>query len=151
MLLIGYGNPGRGDDGLGPALVERLKAMDLPGLSLDADYQLTPEMAADLAAHAQVVFADASREPLPRPKLSPLQPRPPASFSSHGLQPAEVLYLAQRLFGASTQAFVLAIPGREFDVFREGLSAPARHQLQLAVERVLRMLSEPEPDKGRAD
>jgi hydrogenase maturation protease len=140
MLLIGYGNPGRGDDGLGPLLVERLRALALPGLALDADYQLTPEMAADLVGHSCVVFADASLEPLPAPRLSPVKPRIPASFSSHGLQPGEVLYLAQRLFQAHPEAFVLAMPGQAFGQFHEGLSARAEQQLQLAVEQIRALL-----------
>lgn len=40
ILLIGYGNPGRGDDGLGPALAAAIEAMELPGVTVEADYQL---------------------------------------------------------------------------------------------------------------
>jgi DNA-binding response OmpR family regulator len=43
VLVIGYGNPGRLDDGLGPALAETLQRLDLPGVTVDADYQLTAE------------------------------------------------------------------------------------------------------------
>ncbi len=31
ILLIGYGNPGRGDDGLGPLLAARIEALAIPG------------------------------------------------------------------------------------------------------------------------
>ena len=37
MLLIGYGNAGRGDDGLGPAFAERIEAAGLPGVDVDID------------------------------------------------------------------------------------------------------------------
>lgn len=145
MLLIGYGNPGRGDDGLGPALVERLRTLDLPGLALDSDYQLTPEMAADLVAHDRVVFADATLEPLSQPRLMRIAPRSPARFTSHGLDPAEVFYLAQNLFAAESEVFVLAIPGTDFGRFHEGLSERACMQLELATELVRNMLDAQNP------
>ncbi|EAV45491.1 Ni,Fe-hydrogenase maturation factor [Stappia aggregata IAM 12614] len=59
MLLIGYGNPGRGDDGLGPALSEAIAARSLPGLEVDTDYQLVAEHALAVSSHDVVIFADA--------------------------------------------------------------------------------------------
>ena len=40
-LVIGFGNPGRLDDGLGPALAARFEAKGLDDVVVDADYQLT--------------------------------------------------------------------------------------------------------------
>ena len=40
ILVIGYGNPGRRDDGLGPALAARLEALALPGVTVESDFQL---------------------------------------------------------------------------------------------------------------
>ena len=62
ILLIGYGNPGRADDGLGPALADRIEALDLPGLTVESDYQLSIEHAALAAGHDIVIFADADGE-----------------------------------------------------------------------------------------
>ena len=39
----GYGNPGRQDDGLGPALAECIQALQWTGVTGDADYQLNIE------------------------------------------------------------------------------------------------------------
>ena len=60
ILLLCYGNPGRLDDGLGPALAERVSALELDGVTVDADYQLAVESAPDIAAHEVVVFVDAA-------------------------------------------------------------------------------------------
>jgi len=49
ILVYGYGNPGRGDDGLGPALVEALELLGATGLDCESDYQLAIEDAACLA------------------------------------------------------------------------------------------------------
>ena len=46
VLLIGYGNPGRLDDGLGPALAAAVEKLAIPGVTVDADYQLNVEDAA---------------------------------------------------------------------------------------------------------
>ncbi|TYC60955.1 Ni/Fe hydrogenase, partial [Marinobacter sp. BW6] len=56
MFLIGYGNPGRGDDGLGPAFSEGMAARSLPGLEVDTDYQLVAEHALAISGHDVVIF-----------------------------------------------------------------------------------------------
>ena len=60
FLLFGYGNPGRLDDGLGPAFIEAFEGRDLENVTLDADYQLTVEDAAAVAEHDVAIFVDAS-------------------------------------------------------------------------------------------
>ena len=60
VLLLGYGNPGRLDDGLGPALAARVEALALPGVTVQADYQLCLEDAEAAARHDVVIFADAA-------------------------------------------------------------------------------------------
>ena len=60
VLILGYGNPGRQDDGLGPAIAEAVAAWELPNVMTDDPYQLNIEDAAALAEHDLVVFVDAS-------------------------------------------------------------------------------------------
>ncbi len=132
ILLFGYGNPGRLDDGLGPALVAKFEQNPLPGLALDANYQLTVEDAFAIAKHDVVIFADASvngEEPF---CFQELQPQPPLSFSSHSVMPGEVLALAQNLFQARTKAYVLGIRGYVFNEFGERLSEQAVFNLEAA-------------------
>ena len=38
-LILGWGNPGRVDDGLGPAFIEALAKLAPPGIVLDSDLQ----------------------------------------------------------------------------------------------------------------
>ena len=60
VLVIGYGNALRGDDAVGLRAAERLAADGrLPGARIDACHQLTPELAADIAAARLVVLVDA--------------------------------------------------------------------------------------------
>ena len=152
VLVIGYGNPGRLDDGLGPALAEALTGRDMPGVTIDSDYQLTVEDASAVAAHDVVVFADADvagPEPF---ELRPLAAEESLSFSTHSVSPGAVLGLAQDLFGATTKAYVLAIRGYEFDEFGERLSPKARENLDQAVQFLERCLREKAfPDSAPTD
>ena len=140
VLVIGYGNPGRMDDGLGPALVEELEKLDIAGVDLDADYQLIVEDSAAVAAHKVVVFADAA-EAGPGPfYFRPVQPKGELGFSSHGCQPGAVMALARELFRAETRGYILGIRGYEFNEFREALSDKARANLAAATEFIVKVL-----------
>ena len=130
ILLIGYGNPGRQDDGLGPALAELVEGLELPGVTVDCDYQLTLEHAEMAARHKTVVFADATLEG--EESFSWSQVVPAAAgirFTSHHLGPADVLALARDLFEAEPAGYVLAMRGRCFGEFESGLSAEAQNAL----------------------
>lgn len=134
VLLIGYGNPGRLDDGLGPALADAVEAMALPGVTVDADYQLTVEDATAVAAHDVVIFADATvlRD---RPfSFRRIDPKAGLRFSSHSVEPEAVLALARQLFNATTIGYVLAIRGHAFNEFGEYLSEPAQVDLARALQ-----------------
>jgi hydrogenase maturation protease len=141
VLVIGYGNPGRLDDGLGPAFAERVVALAIPGVTADADYQLNVEDAADLGHYDAVLFADASVDADAPFALRPLAPAHSGlGFSSHSVSPAALLGLAQSLFGATPRAYLLVIRGYAFDGFGEGLSPQATANLDAAVERVAPLL-----------
>ncbi|MBF0353374.1 MAG: hydrogenase maturation protease [SAR324 cluster bacterium] len=140
VLLIGYGNPGRLDDGLGPALVAKLESNPVAGLDVDSDYQLTVETAYDVAQYDTVIFADASingREPF---FLKKIYPQEPMSFSTHSVAPEAVLHLAQSLFQAKTEAYLLGIRGYHFNEFQEELSEQAENNLKAAFEYVVEAL-----------
>jgi hydrogenase maturation protease len=137
VLLIGYGNPGRLDDGLGPALVEKLAELDLPGLELDSDYQLAVEDAAELGKYDVVVFADADVSAEPPIRVERIYPGASgAEFTSHSLGPKNVLALARDLFSAEPEAYELGIRGYEFNEFGQRLSDGALENLSAAVAYV---------------
>ena len=133
VLLIGYGNPGRRDDGLGPALAAGIERLGIPDVRVESDYQLTVEDAVDVAGHQVVIFADADcRGPAPF-SFSPLQPAASQGFSSHGIEPQEVLGLAQTLFGRRPEAYLLGIRGYDFEPLQERLTAQAEKNLEASL------------------
>lgn len=136
-LILGWGNPGRLDDGLGPAFADAIREMDLPGVQVETDYQLQVEDAAEVARHRRVVFVDADRsgaEPFRFERLWPS--RSALSFSTHSVAPDAILGLTQSLFEAEPEAWLLGIRGYEFDDFGETLSDRARRNLLDAVHFV---------------
>jgi hydrogenase maturation protease len=142
VLVYGYGNPGRRDDGLGPAAVEALEPLDLEGVTLDANYQLCVEDAALVAEHAVVVFVDADATG-PEPFwFGAIKPDPGASFSTHSVRPEAILALARGALGGATAGYVLGVRGYEFDEFGEELTAGARRNLEAALAFLRTALAE---------
>jgi hydrogenase maturation protease len=132
VLLIGFGNCGRGDDGLGPAFAERIESAGLPGVEIDIDYQLTVDHALAVAGADMVIFADALMDAGEPFDFAAIRPAASASLSSHSLTPAAVLALAGTLYQKHPDAFVLGIVGKDFGEVKEGLSGEARRNLGLA-------------------
>ncbi len=133
IFVIGYGNPGRLDDGLGPAFADAIEEMHLPGVTVDSNYQLTVEDAKTIAEHDTVIFADADISG-PEPfSFRRIEAKPATSFTSHIVEPETVLALAHGLFGASTRGYILGIRGYDFNEFGEELSRGARTNLVMAL------------------
>lgn len=144
LLIIGIGNPSRGDDALGPLLIERLEALQLPDVELLTDFQLQVEYALDLRGRREVVFVDASLEaPAPFTFL-PAVAAEDASYSSHELSPGAVLHAYQKLFGEPPPAFVLAIRGLVFEL-GEDLTDAARVHLEAAGDFIAQRYSDTSP------
>ena len=123
-LVVGYGNPGRQDDGIGPAVAEGLEALGWPDVDVDADYQLNIEHAAMAAEHDVVLFVDASVNAVEPFEFHALEAAEEITFSSHSMPPASVLAAVHNHFGVHPKAWVLAVRGYTFE-FEEGLSAQA--------------------------
>ncbi len=132
MHLIGYGNPGRGDDGLGPSFAARIAARDLPGLVVSTDYQLTVDHALTIAGAESVVFVDALMTAEMPFRFNAIVPATPDGMSSHSLSPESVLALAATLYEPAQEAYVLGIGGVEFGEVKEGLSPEAEENLRRA-------------------
>jgi hydrogenase maturation protease len=135
ILVIGYGNPGRRDDGLGPAFAARLEALRLPGITVESDYQLAIEHAHLAAQHDSVVFADAAAD-IERESpfyLRAVQPAPEDHYSSHSISPQAVLRLAAQCFAAHPRGWLLGIRPMDLESFAEGLTPEAEANLSTAL------------------
>lgn len=140
ILVLGYGNPGRQDDGLGPAAAAAIGRLGWPGVTTADNYQLVIEDAIQLAEHDFVWFVDAAREGASPCVIQRLSPSLDISFTSHLLKPEALLAITAQLFGAAPQAHLVGIRGYAFD-FREGLTDRAGANLALAVARLRRRIA----------
>lgn len=135
VLVIGFGNPLRGDDGLGWVAAEHLLKQ---GEALDvlAVHQLTPELAEPVSRADLVIFIDARRDGTPGEVSSEaVLPEPPAAFWHH-VSPGILLGSAQALYGRSPEAVLFSIAGEEFG-YREGLSSVVEAALPDLLNQVL--------------
>ncbi|MDM7953818.1 MAG: hydrogenase maturation protease [Cyanobium sp. CZS 25K] len=127
-LLIGIGNPLRGDDGVGWHLVE--------GLGLQR-HQLTPELAETVAAADRLLIVDAwLAPPHSGSLLRPLVAARGWERDSHRVDPARLLALAEQLFDRCVPAHELLVPAFDFS-WGDRFSPALRRQLPEA-RRLLR-------------
>lgn len=132
VLVLGYGNPGRLDDGLGHAIVRAIAGT--PGVDTEHDYQLNIEHAALVSGYDTVIFADAAVAGDEACFFRELTPRRAESFSSHLMRPESVLAFAVEAFGWTGRAFLLGVRGYEFNEYDERLSECATANLDSAVD-----------------
>jgi hydrogenase maturation protease len=147
ILVYGYGNPGRQDDGLGIELVSRLEewaaATGLADIEFDNNYQLNIEDAEVISRKDLVVFADASEENIEDFCLSKVDGSGKLSFTTHAASPGYIVKLCQELFQKEPLVFLLHIKGYEW-AFQEGLSSKAQINLEKAVSFMKDILEHPE-------
>jgi hydrogenase maturation protease len=132
ILVLGYGNPGRQDDGLGPAAVAEIGSFGWPNLTAFDNYQLNIEDAMEVAAHDVVWFVDAAKTGPSPYAVHNVSPAATIEFTSHLVRPEAIVAIASQYYGASPQAFVLAIRGYEFE-FIEALTPGAADNLRAAL------------------
>ena len=122
LVVIGYGNPGRGDDALGPESLRRLQALQAerpgwPAIEFIEDLQLNPEYAVDLVDRQLVLFIDADVS-CPSPfTFTRLQAARDATYSSHVMSPAAVVHVYEEVYGREAPpAFLLSVRGEAFEL-----------------------------------
>jgi len=132
VVVFGIGNPSRGDDALGPLLLQRLEAARLPGIVTVEDFQLQIEHAIDLQGRSLALFIDAGQG-TPAPfSFEPVLPRFNPAHTSHALAPGDVLAVYSQALGQTPPpAYVLCVRGQRFEL-GEGLSPAAMAHLEAA-------------------
>lgn len=141
LLVIAVGNPSRGDDALGPALLDRLRDADVEragDVELLLDFQLQVEHALDLDGRHAVLFVDASREAALAGTVSLARIEADAGTpgTSHALSAPAVLGIARRIGSAPPPSWQMAIGGRTFGL-GEPLSGAGSAGLEQGVEAAL--------------
>jgi hydrogenase maturation protease len=123
VLVIGYGNTLRTDDGLGPLIVDRLgrteptEGVDLRRLILP---QLDIMLAPQFRSAAAVIFVDARQDDDPRPvrieRIAPPDGQPQAGHTGHALRIPALLRIAADWYGLVPCCYLAAVKGFDFSI-----------------------------------
>ncbi|HTK11217.1 MAG TPA: hydrogenase maturation protease [Ktedonobacteraceae bacterium] len=117
-LIIGIGNPLRGDDGLGWAVAEQLAQDGDMACEIRTVHQLTPELAQWVAFADRVIMIDASCEGVPG-ELRVYQlalSGHPVSRGTHATTPEELIILAEYLYGRCAPVTIVTMTGADFSI-----------------------------------
>jgi hydrogenase maturation protease len=139
-LIIGFGNPLRGDDSIGlraaQALEERLVGADV---EIIACQQLTLELSEQVSRAALAIFIDADMDgDAGAIHVERLRPKAPDVALTHHLTPAALLACAHELYGSAPSAVQFTVTGKLFGL-TERLSPPVARALPRLVEAVARV------------
>jgi len=136
ILIFGYGNPGRGDDALGPELLTAIVAEDLPLVECQSDMQLQVEHVTDLEARQRILFVDADMSCSEPYTFSTLGPEKDGSYTSHAMTPEALLHAFRQVYGSDAPpAYMLRIRGYDFEL-GDALSEQANANLAAALSFV---------------
>ena len=131
IIVLGIGNTGRQDDGLGWLFLDFLKNQK-NSYVLEYRYQLQIEDAELISNYDEVIFVDATKEETNDGFfLKPCQASDKYSFSTHALAPETILYLTNKLYDRNPQSYIFGIQGYEWEL-KIGISSKANHNLDNA-------------------
>jgi hydrogenase maturation protease len=133
--VIGYGNPHRRDDGLGPYVVDRLceELHDTGRISFRSLHQLDPVLVDELQMADLIVLVDATVEDL-EGGIRWTKVRPGIEISSretHDLKASTLLGFLEAFYHRSPPTWLVSVQGIDFG-FGEGLSPETREKADRA-------------------
>jgi hydrogenase maturation protease len=115
LLVIGYGNTLRSDDGVGPKVAEAVEALHWSGVRTLVCQQLSPEHADPISKSCTVIFVDAAVDAPEQVQFRKLEPNGSSQLMAHAADPRTMLALARDVFGHSPEAWWLTIPAVQLD------------------------------------
>ena len=147
ILVCGYGNPYRTDDGVGyhlaPLLAQWLESIG-QDVGLHLEHQILPELAEDLQGYDLAVFVDA-RVPSGTGEgfhVSDVHPhRELDGLNMHSVGPEWILYLMDTLGVSAPPSVLVSVDGESFD-FGDELTPCCRGRMERAADSFRRWFPE---------
>jgi len=151
VLVIGYGNALRSDDGVGWHAARMLVGDPRLGEAVVvAEHQLAPDLAFDMSTAGLVILVDASTATPPgtvtvrrlaEPGNVASAPAPGPGASSHHVDPALLLALTLELYGVAPDVVVVSVGVAEMGP-GESLTPHVAAALPAVADTVARLLAE---------
>lgn len=142
-VVVGIGNPARGDDAAGREVARRLRGSDLPDTQVVESDGDVAALIQTFEGRTRCIVVDASHCGLRPGTVQRLEAHAgalPASFaaaSTHALGLADAIELARALGQLPAAVVVYAIEGRSYAP-GGGLSGPVRHAVAVVARRIRR-------------
>ncbi len=146
LLVIGYGNDLRSDDGAGRAVAEMVSDLDLPGVQVRTMSQLTPELSLEISGRATVIFVDADVDATELTVRQVTAGPPGDGAMTHHGDPATLLSLTANVGPLPDEAFVISIPASNLEM-GFAFSQRTEHAIGEAVDMIAAMALEPTTDR----
>ncbi|MBL7175030.1 MAG: hydrogenase maturation protease [Desulfobacteraceae bacterium] len=141
--IIGYGNPQRRDDGIGPYVIDRLNTIlgykkEIHILSL---HQLEPDLIEELRYANLLIFVDAATGQVEggwrwvkvQSELRDLH------YVTHHFKPSFLLGLLQSIYHHCPRTWLVSVQGDDFE-FGEGLTSGAEKRARMVVSEIVRFI-----------
>lgn len=133
ILVYGYGNPGRQDDGLGYNFVKAIEEKNIPNVEIDFNYQLNIEDASTVADYDLVVFVDASLRIDEDFTFNQLHPKEETGHTTHAISASAVLHLCKQYYQKVPESYLLEIKGYEWEL-EENLTPKSKIALEKSLQ-----------------
>ncbi|MDJ0922972.1 MAG: hydrogenase maturation protease [Acidimicrobiia bacterium] len=140
-LVVGYGNDLRGDDGAGRIVADRIAALEIPGVEVRSQSQLTPELTLEMVAADRVIFVDASLDVAATTSERISAGAEEDSGWTHHVTPQGLLTMTGAVGPVPAHAYVVSIPVADLEVGME-LSPIAADGVEQAVALISDLICE---------
>lgn len=139
IFVLGYGNPLRGDDGLGWIAADMLRQewKHSQNVIIETAHQLTPEVVEDLSECQVALFLDVKAEGVPG-EIELTEVKADHVYDSplnHQCAPENLLYYTQQLYGKHPKVYVHTITGYDFG-YKQSLSPIVEQSLPTFINQI---------------
>lgn len=134
ILVIGYGNPARCDDGIGNYVTERLSSEEI-NVNVISIQELGPELCEDISGYELVFFVDASINQSEDFIIREIIPRYKTPIFSHHISPEMLLAITKELYGLCPKSYLVSIKGYNFD-FGFDITKEAKRNSEEAIKKI---------------
>jgi len=146
VIVIGYGNPNRQDDGVGHYVADRIADKIDQSSNKQIDvltcHQLEVELIETIKDYDVVIFVDAqSNERSANLEISEVESIYSTSAFTHFMKPSSLIALTECLYKKKPKALLVSINGYSFD-FGTDLSPETQKWGDIAVNEILRLIEQ---------
>ena len=141
ILLIGYGNSTRMDDGVGWYIADRIEEKLNNLVEVMKADQLAVEMVDDIKDRDLVIFVDAHVSEVDDwIRSEEVKPDPKPGLITHIIKPSNLLAFCENLYHKHPKAYLYSIKGVYFD-FGEELSEQTQKSADEAIQKIIHLVS----------